>query len=107
MVIAEIAFSRTSVKAERGTSCDAAPVELGLIYSRSSISMSRPMELSNQFMKTGILLSSILAASGFIHVGAENLKTVDDFKAAADKAKAALALPEWEHTPEAVDAMTR
>src|SRR5690348_12772514 len=35
---------------------------------------------------------------------AENLKTVDDYSAAAAKANAALTLPDWEHTPEAVDA---
>jgi len=38
---------------------------------------------------------------------AENLKTVDDFRAAAAKANAVLTIPEWEQTPEAVDAMTK
>ena len=37
----------------------------------------------------------------------ENLKTVDDFKAAADKANAVLTIPDWEQTPEAVDAMVK
>ena len=37
----------------------------------------------------------------------ESLKTVDDFRAAAAKANAVLAIPDWEHTPEAVDAMTK
>jgi len=46
-----------------------------------------------------------LALSLTLH--AENLKTVDDFSAAAAKAKAVLALPDWERTPEAVDAMTK
>ena len=38
---------------------------------------------------------------------AENLKTVDDFRAAAAKTNAVLTLPDWEQTPEAVDAMTK
>ncbi len=40
-------------------------------------------------------------------LAAENLKTVDDFAAAATKANAVLALPDWEHTPEAIDAMMK
>src|SRR5437762_9782002 len=38
---------------------------------------------------------------------AENLKIVDDFRAAAARANAVLTIPEWEQTPEAVDAMTK
>ena len=38
---------------------------------------------------------------------AENVKTVDDFRAAAAKANAILTIPDWEHTPEAVDAMMK
>jgi thimet oligopeptidase len=38
---------------------------------------------------------------------AENLKTIDDFRAAAAKANAVLAIPDWEQTPEAVDAMVK
>src|SRR5437588_2549807 len=34
---------------------------------------------------------------------AENLKSVDDFRAAAAKANAILTIPDWEQTPEAVD----
>jgi thimet oligopeptidase len=38
---------------------------------------------------------------------AENLKKVEDFSAAAAKANAVLTLPDWEQTPEAVDAMMK
>jgi thimet oligopeptidase len=38
---------------------------------------------------------------------AENLKKVQDFSAAAAKANAVLTLPDWEQTPEAVDAMMK
>jgi len=38
---------------------------------------------------------------------AENLKTVDDFRAAAEKANAVLTVPDWEQTPEAVDGMLK
>ena len=58
-------------------------------------------------MKTCTLLSLILAASAVGPLHAQNLKTVDDFAAAAAKANAVLTLPDWEHTPEAVDAMTK
>src|SRR5947209_12387702 len=34
---------------------------------------------------------------------AENLKSVDDFRAAGAKANALLTIPDWEQTPEAVD----
>src|SRR2546423_5073825 len=38
---------------------------------------------------------------------AENLKTVDDFRAAAAKTNAVLTIPEWDQTPEAVDSMVK
>jgi thimet oligopeptidase len=50
-------------------------------------------------------LSLTLAVAPVIR--AENLKTVDDFRAAAAKANAVLAIPDWEQTPEAVDAMVK
>jgi thimet oligopeptidase len=50
-----------------------------------------------------LLLALALAPS----LRAEALKTVDDFKAAADKANAVLTIPDWEQTPEAVDAMVK
>jgi thimet oligopeptidase len=42
-----------------------------------------------------------------VDLRAENLRTVEDFRAAAAKANAVLTLPDWEHTPEAVDAMMK
>src|SRR5499427_4779162 len=45
----------------------------------------------------------IFLASGLILSAAE-LKTVDDFRAAAAKANAVLTIPDWEQTPEAVEA---
>src|SRR5438067_10894008 len=59
-------------------------------------------------MKTRSLLVPVaLLASGIVDLRAENLKTVDDFHAATAKANAVLTIPEWEQTPEAVDAMTK
>src|SRR6184192_1208450 len=56
-------------------------------------------------MKTRSLLVPVaLLASGIVDLRAENLKTVDDFRAAAAKANAVLTIPDWEQTPEAVDA---
>ena len=45
----------------------------------------------------------ILLASSLV-VSAAELKTVDDFRAAAAKANAVLAIPDWEKTPEAIEA---
>lgn len=40
-------------------------------------------------------------------LGAADAKTVDDFRAAADKANALLTIPQWEQTPQEVDAMMK
>src|SRR5712691_1230344 len=45
----------------------------------------------------------ILLASSLV-VSAAELKTVDDFRAAAAKANAVLTIPDWEKTPEAIEA---
>jgi len=52
-----------------------------------------------------LVLTPALALAATLR--AENLKTVDDFRAAAAKANAVLTVPDWEQTPEAVDAMTK
>ena len=52
-------------------------------------------------------LTLCLALLTIVDLLAENVKSVDDFKAAAAKANAVLTLPDWEHTPEAVDAMMK
>ena len=52
---------------------------------------------------TSLLLPVVLLATGIVDLRAENLKTVDDFRAAAAKANAVLTIPDWEQTPEAVD----
>jgi thimet oligopeptidase len=44
----------------------------------------------------------VLLVSGLI-VSATEMKTVDDFRAAAAKANAVLTIPDWEKTPEAVE----
>src|SRR5204863_7736708 len=48
-----------------------------------------------------------LALAVALDLSAAETKTVDDFRAAAAKANAVLTIPEWEQTPEAVDAMTK
>ena len=57
-------------------------------------------------MKTPLSIAA-LTLSLALPLHAQNPKTVDDFKAAAAKANAVLTLPDWEHTPEAVDAMIK
>src|ERR1700730_10578781 len=56
---------------------------------------------------TSLIVSVTLLASGIVDLRAENLKTVDDFRAAAAKANAVLTIPDWEQTPEAVDGMRK
>src|SRR6202011_4682061 len=59
-------------------------------------------------MKTNsFVLSSLLGVAVIVDLHAENLKKVEDFNAAAAKANAVLTLPDWEQTPEAVDAMMK
>src|SRR6184192_1494523 len=59
-------------------------------------------------MKTASLLVPVaLLASGIVDLRSENLKTLDDFRAAAAKTNAVLTIPDWEQTPEAVDAMMK
>src|SRR5437868_2672999 len=56
---------------------------------------------------TSLLVPVALLASGILDLRAENLKTVDDFRAAAAKANAVLTIPEWDQTPEAADSMVK
>src|ERR1700693_3171286 len=56
---------------------------------------------------TSLLVPVALLAAGIVDLCAENLKPVDDFHAAAAKANAVLTIPDWEQTPEAVDAMVK
>jgi thimet oligopeptidase len=50
------------------------------------------------------LCLSILLCSVLVDLSAAETKSVDDFRAAAAKANAVLAIPEWEQTPEGVEA---
>lgn len=50
-----------------------------------------------------VRVSLILLASSLV-VSAADMKTVDDFRAAAAKANAVLTIPDWEQKPEAVEA---
>ncbi len=60
--------------------------------------------MSNDSNKTAVVfISLILLASSLVGSGAE-MKSVDDFRAAAAKANAVLTIPDWEQTPEAVEA---
>src|SRR6266705_5024809 len=47
---------------------------------------------------------SILSCLLVVDLSAAEMKSVDDFRAAAAKANAVLTIPDWEQTPEAVDA---
>jgi thimet oligopeptidase len=53
---------------------------------------------------TSLLVPVALLAGGIVDLRAADLKTVNDFSPAAAKANAVLTIPDWEQTPEAVDA---
>ena len=54
------------------------------------------------FMKH--FIASILSCALILTLRAENLKTADAFRDAATKANSILTLPDWDQTPEAVEA---
>ncbi|MGA7274992.1 MAG: M3 family metallopeptidase, partial [Candidatus Udaeobacter sp.] len=54
-------------------------------------------------MKSSLLCVLLIAATSSTLLTAD-LRTVDDFRAAAAKANAVLTIPDWEQTPEAVEA---
>src|SRR5205807_859321 len=60
--------------------------------------------ISNHSMKSSILCLSLILAALSSNPSAAETKTVDDFRAAATKANAVLTIPDWEQTPEAVEA---
>ena len=55
-------------------------------------------------MKFSLLCLPVFLIASNSHLLGAELKTVDDFRAAAAKANAVLTLPDWEQTPEAIEA---
>src|SRR6266699_1370243 len=55
-------------------------------------------------MKSTFLCLPVILVALNSNLSAAQLKTVDDFRAAAAKANAVLTIPDWEQTPEAVEA---
>jgi thimet oligopeptidase len=53
------------------------------------------------------LCLSILLSLAVVHLSVAETKSVDDFRAAAAKANAVLTIPEWEQTPEAIEASVK
>src|SRR6202011_1867586 len=53
---------------------------------------------------TSLLVPVALLAGGIVDLRSADFKTVNDFSSAAAKANAVLTIPDWEQTPEAVDA---
>jgi thimet oligopeptidase len=58
-------------------------------------------------MKSLFVFLSILLSTAVPSLPAARLKTVDDFRAAAAKANDVLTVPDWQQTPEAVDAAAK
>ena len=66
-----------------------------------------PMDVRQHstYMKSLLLFLSLVFVASSHNLPAAELKTVDDFRAAAAKANAVLTIPDWEQTPKAVEAM--
>jgi len=60
--------------------------------------------MKSSYLSTFSVLFSLALLSG---LDAADLKSVDDFRAAAAKANAVLTIPDWPQTPEAVDALVK
>ncbi len=60
--------------------------------------------MSNDSNKAAVVHISLILLASSLAVSAAEMKTVDDFRAAAAKANAVLTIPDWEQTPEAVEA---
>jgi len=60
--------------------------------------------MSNRFLKSSFLYISLILLASRPNFSAAEPKSVDDFRAAAAKVNAILTVPDWERTPEAVEA---
>src|SRR4029453_13761515 len=60
--------------------------------------------MSNHSSKAAFIHVPLILVASSLVVSAAQLKTVDDFRAAASKANVVLTFPDWEQTPEAVEA---
>src|SRR5436305_2814250 len=60
--------------------------------------------MSNYSSKAVFLRVPLILLASSLVVSAAEVKTVDDFRAAAAKANAVLTIPDWEKTPEAIEA---
>src|SRR5437868_15109328 len=60
--------------------------------------------MSNYSIKAVFLRVPLIFLASSLVVSAAERKTVDDFRAAAAKANAVLTIPDWEQTPQAVEA---
>ena len=60
--------------------------------------------MSKHLIKSAPLCISLIFVASSLNLSAAEVKTVDDFRAAAAKANAVLTLPDWEQTPDAVEA---
>jgi oligopeptidase A len=58
--------------------------------------------MSNESNRVAFIYLSLILLTSSLVVSAADMKTVDDFRAAAAKANAVLTIPDWEQTPEAV-----
>src|SRR5215218_2579127 len=63
-----------------------------------------PFPMLNDSSKAAFAHVPLILLASSLVISAAEMKTVDDFRAAAAKANAVLTIPDWEKTPEAIGA---
>src|SRR5262245_29606731 len=63
--------------------------------------------MSTDSSKPAFVHMSVIPLASSLSVSEAEKKTVDDFRAAAAKAIAVLTIPDWEKTPEAIEAAVK
>ena len=79
------------------------PSAIGENLCNSLAYFALPFPMSNDSSKAAFVHVPLILLASSLVVAAAELKTVDDFRAAAAKANAVLTIPDWEKTPEAIE----
>src|SRR4030095_7495785 len=80
------------------------PSAIGAIVCKSFAYFCASTPMSNESVKAALVEVPLILLASSLVVSAAEMKTVDDFRAAATKANAVLTIPDWGKTPAAVEA---
>src|SRR5437870_1264645 len=94
-------FEQSSVRYEIGRTI---PEKIGRKLAFPFVRPYRCCPTIPYFMKSSLICLLLVSAALSSNLYAAAEKSVDDFRAAATKANSVLTIPDWEQTPEAIDA---